>query len=106
VNRAGPALHVGAGRNEYTECRVQSIQCSEVALLRFENAVHVVFAVTVLPGRRDPDPINDDNKSLENSFAVPDAAPADVPATLWAPADPTRRAAVSGGNGRATRESS
>jgi hypothetical protein len=106
VNRAGPALHIGAGCNEYSECRVQSTQCSEVALLRFENVVQAVFAVMVLSGRRDPDPINDDNKSLEHSFAVPDAAPADVPATLRAPADPTRGAAVSGGNGRATRESS
>ena len=65
-----------------------------------------VFAVTVLPGRRYPELINDDAKLLENSFVVPDAAPADVPATLRAPADPTRGAAVSGGNGRATRESS
>jgi hypothetical protein len=77
-----------------------------VALLRFENAVQAVFAVMVLSGRRDPDAINDDNKSLEHSFAVPDAAPAAVTATLRAPADPTRGAAVSGGNGRATRESS
>jgi hypothetical protein len=57
----------------------------------------------VLPGRRDPDPIDDDNRSLDNSFVVPDAPPADVPAALRAPADPTRGAAVSGGNGRATR---
>jgi hypothetical protein len=38
-----------------------------VALLRFENAVHVVFAVMVLPGRRDPDPIDVENKSPEAS---------------------------------------
>jgi hypothetical protein len=42
----------------------------------------------------------------ENSFVVPDAAPADVPAALRTPADPTRGAAVSGENGRATRGSS
>jgi hypothetical protein len=42
----------------------------------------------------------------ENSFVVPDAAPADVPAALRAPADSTRGAAVSGENGRATRGSS
>jgi hypothetical protein len=106
VNRASPALHVGARCNEYTECRVQSTQNSDVALLRFENAVQVVLAVMVLPGRRHPDPINNDNQSLENSFAVPAAAPADVPAALRAPADRTRGAAGSGGNGRATRESS
>ena len=41
-----------------------------------------VFAVTVLPGRRYPELINDDEKLLENSFVVPDAALADVPASL------------------------
>ena len=63
-----------------------------VALLRFETAVQEVFAVTVLPGRRYPDLINDDEKLLENSFVVPDAALADVPAALRGPADPTRGA--------------
>jgi hypothetical protein len=53
--------------------------------------------------RRHPGPINDDNESLEDSFAVPDAAPADVPAALRSPADPTRGAAVPGGNRCATR---
>jgi uncharacterized protein (TIGR03032 family) len=53
-----------------------------VALLRFDTAVQEVFAVTVLPGRRYPDLINDDPKLLENSFMVPDAALADVSATL------------------------
>ena len=42
-----------------------------VALLRFETAVQEVFAVTVLPGRRYPDLINDDEKLLESSFVVP-----------------------------------
>ncbi len=51
-----------------------------VAHLRFETPV--VFAVTVLPGRRHPELINDDEKLLENSFVVPDAALADVPAAL------------------------
>ena len=76
-----------------------------MALLRFENAVQAVFAVMVLPGRRHPAPINDDDKLQENSFAVPDAASADVPAAPRAPADPTRGAAVSGGNRCATRGS-
>ena len=74
-----------------------------VALLRFETAVQEVFAVTVLPGRRYPDLINDDEKLLENSFVVPDAALADVSAALRAPAEPTRGAAGSGGNGSAPR---
>jgi hypothetical protein len=43
-----------------------------------ETAVQEVFAVTVLPGRRWPDLINDDDTLLENSFVVPDAALADV----------------------------
>jgi hypothetical protein len=42
--------------------------------------VQEVFAVMVPPGRRYPDPINDDETLLENSFVVPTAAPADVPA--------------------------
>ena len=62
-----------------------------VGLLRFETAVQEVFAVTVLPGRRFPELINDDEKLLENSFTVPDAALADVSPALRAPA----------GNGRA-----
>jgi len=59
-----------------------------VAFLRFETAVQEIFAVTVLPGRRFPDLINDDDTLLQNSFVVPDAALADVPATLRAGDDP------------------
>ena len=62
-----------------------------------------VFAVTVLLGKRYPDLINDDEKLPENSFTVPDAAPADVPASLRAPAEPTRGAAGSRGNGSGPR---
>jgi hypothetical protein len=65
--------------------------------------VQEVFAVAVLPGRRYPDLINDDEKLLENSFVVPDAALADVPASLRGPAGPTRGAAGSAGNGCASR---
>ena len=73
-----------------------------VALLRFETAVQEVFAVTVLPGRRYPDLINDDEKLLENSFVVPDAALADVPAARAGTGWPTRgecTARVSGRRG-------
>jgi hypothetical protein len=62
-----------------------------------------VFAVTVLTGRRYPDLINDDERPLENSFVVPDAALADVPASLRGPAEPTPGAAGSGGNGSGPR---
>jgi len=44
--------------------------------------IQEVFAVTVLPGRRYPDLINDDESLLENSFVVPDAALADVSPSL------------------------
>jgi hypothetical protein len=74
-----------------------------VALLRFETAVQEVFAVTVLPGRRYPDLINDDDKLLENSFMVPDAALADLPVSLREPAEPTHGAAGLGGNGSVPR---
>jgi uncharacterized protein (TIGR03032 family) len=74
-----------------------------IGLLRFETAVQEVFAVTVLPGKRYPDLINDDQKLLENSFVVPDAALADVTASLRGPAGPTHGAADSGGNGSVPR---
>ena len=41
-----------------------------------------VFAVTVLPGRRCPELLSDDEKLLENPFVVPDTALADVPASV------------------------
>jgi hypothetical protein len=62
-----------------------------------------VFAVTVLPGRRYPELINDDNALLENSFVVPDAALADVPASLRGHAEPTRGAKGSAENGSGPR---
>jgi hypothetical protein len=74
-----------------------------VALLRFETAVQEIFAVTVLPGRRWPELIHDDGRLLKNSFVVPEAALADVPAALRAPAEPTRDAAGVGRNGAGPR---
>jgi hypothetical protein len=65
--------------------------------------VQEVFAVTVLPRRRYPELITDDEKRLENSLVAPDAALADVPAALRGPAEPTRGAAGSGGNGSGPR---
>ena len=63
-------------------CVIDLTSGQVIALLRFETAVQEVFAVTVLPGRRYPDLINEDEKLLENSFVVPDAALADVSAAL------------------------
>jgi uncharacterized protein (TIGR03032 family) len=63
-------------------CAVDLATEQPVALLRFEEGVQEVFAVQVLPGCRYPELINDDAKLLENSFVVPDAALADVPAVL------------------------
>jgi uncharacterized protein (TIGR03032 family) len=84
-------------------CAIDLASGQVVALVRFETAVQEVFAVTVLPGRRFPDLINDDATRLENSFVVPDAALADVPAALREPAEPTRGAAGSARNGSAPR---
>jgi hypothetical protein len=78
-------------------CVVDLTSGQIVALLRFDTAVQEIFAVTVLPGRRWPELINDDGSLLENSFVVPGAALADVPAELRAPADPVPRAAGLGG---------
>jgi uncharacterized protein (TIGR03032 family) len=66
-------------------CAIDLRSGQVVALLRFDTAVQEVFAVTVLPGKRFPDLINDDEKLLQNSFTVPDAALADVPASLRDP---------------------
>ena len=63
-------------------CVVNLLTGHVVALLRFETAVQEVFAVTVLPGKRYPELINDDETLMQNSFTVPDAALIDVPATL------------------------
>ena len=84
-------------------CAVELATGRVVALLRFETAVQEVFAVAVLPGRRYPELINDDEKLLENSFVVPDAALADVSASLRAPSEPNHGAAGSAGNGRLPR---
>jgi uncharacterized protein (TIGR03032 family) len=69
-------------------CVVDLASGRVVALLRFDTTVQEIFAVTVLPGRRWPELINDDETLLENSFVVPDAALADVPAGLRAPVVP------------------
>ena len=53
-----------------------------VALMRFETSVQEIFAVTVLHGRKYPDLINEDDTLLQNSFVVPDAALADVAASV------------------------
>jgi hypothetical protein len=65
-------------------CVIELATGRVVALLRFETGVQEVFAVTVLPGRRWPELINDDDTRLENSFVVPDEALAEVPAALRA----------------------
>jgi uncharacterized protein (TIGR03032 family) len=72
-------------------CAINLTTGQVVGLLRFETAVQEIFAVTVLPGKRYPDLINDDTKLLENSFTVPDAALVDVPAALRGPAGAAAR---------------
>jgi uncharacterized protein (TIGR03032 family) len=56
-----------------------------VALVRFEEAVQEVFAVTVVP-HRFPDLVNDNGDLLGNSFVLPDEAEQQIPAALWKPA--------------------
>ncbi len=66
-------------------CAIDLTTGQVVALLRFDTAVQEVFAVTVLPGRRYPDLINDDETLLESSFVVPTECLGDVAATVRAP---------------------
>jgi uncharacterized protein (TIGR03032 family) len=80
-------------------CAVDLASGQVVALLRFDTTVQELFAVTVPPGGRWPELIHDDQPLLENSFVVPEAVLADVPAALRAPADPTPRAAGSAASG-------
>ena len=63
-------------------CVIDLTRGEPIALLRFEEGVQEVFAVQLLSGRRYPELVNDDAKLLENSFVVPDAALADVPAAM------------------------
>lgn len=57
-----------------------------VAFLRFEDALQEIFAVQVVPGRRYPDLINDDQTLLDDSFVLTDEALSAVPASLRTPA--------------------
>jgi uncharacterized protein (TIGR03032 family) len=57
-----------------------------VAFLRFEDALQEIFAVQVVPGRRYPDLINDDQKLLDDSFVLTDQALESVPESLRTPA--------------------
>jgi hypothetical protein len=58
------------------------------------------LAVTVLPGRRWPELVNEDEAVLENSFVLPGAALAEVLATLRAPTAPPKRRAPGAGDRR------
>ena len=53
-----------------------------VAFLKFEDALQEIFAVQVLPGRRYPDLINDDQTLLDDSFVLTDEALQAVPGPL------------------------
>jgi uncharacterized protein (TIGR03032 family) len=69
-------------------CAIDLTTGQVVALLRFETGVQEVFAVTVLPGRRYPDLINDDETLLENSFVVPTECLGEVATTVRASGPP------------------
>ena len=65
-------------------CVIDLTTGQPVALLKFVSGVEEVFAVTVLPGRRYPDLINDDEQLLENSFVVPTGCLGEVATTVRA----------------------
>ena len=69
-------------------CAIDLRSGQVVALLRFDTAVQEVFAVTVLPGRRYPDLINDDDRLLESSFVVPTECLGEVAADSPAAPEP------------------
>jgi uncharacterized protein (TIGR03032 family) len=56
-----------------------------VAFLKFEDAVQEIFAVQVLPQIRFPDLINDDPKTLADSFVLPDEVLRQLPKSLRGP---------------------
>lgn len=64
-----------------------------VAFLRFEDALQEIFAVQVLPGRRFPDLINEDQALLDDSFVLTDEALRAVPGPLRTSAAGAVRAA-------------
>ena len=64
----------------------------------FYQSIDWCVAVMVLPGRRYPDLISDDDKLLENSFVLPDVVLADVSGAPRASSEPSRSAAVTVGN--------
>jgi uncharacterized protein (TIGR03032 family) len=57
-----------------------------LAFLKFEDAVQEIFAVQVMPGRRFPDVINDQNALIADSFVLPDEALAEITPALRDPA--------------------
>jgi uncharacterized protein (TIGR03032 family) len=61
---------------------LDTVSGETVAYLKFEDAVQEIFAVQVLPGRRFPDVINDNNALIADSFVLPEPALDDVVAAL------------------------
>jgi uncharacterized protein (TIGR03032 family) len=62
---------------------VVNIQTGQIiAHVKFEDAVQEIFAVTVLPGMRRPDVINDEPALIADSFIVPDEALDLIPGSL------------------------
>lgn len=50
-----------------------------VAFVQFQGAVQEIFAVQVLPGVRYPDVVNDDQKTIADSFVLPEGPPGVAP---------------------------
>jgi uncharacterized protein (TIGR03032 family) len=53
-----------------------------VGWVEFSDALQEIFAVQVLPEKRFPDVINDQNELVMHSYVLPDDALSDVPAGL------------------------
>jgi hypothetical protein len=79
------------------DCVVELVAGQVIAVFRFDTTAPEVIALTALAGWRWLELIRDDESSQKNCFVVPDAVLADVTAALRAPANPTPRAAVVGG---------
>jgi hypothetical protein len=68
------------------------IECATgrtVAFLRFEEGVHEIFAVSVLPGVRFPELLNEDEPAIAETFVLPADWLSHVPERLRASQEPS-----------------
>jgi uncharacterized protein (TIGR03032 family) len=73
-------------------CGVWVVECATgrtVAFLRFEEGVHEIFAVSVLPGVRFPELLNEDEPAIAETFVLPADWLSHVPERLRASQEPS-----------------